>query len=204
MSAATLPASSIFSCRRPHCRIVVHVRYGPGSLQTIVEGNGSVTIGANVDIDGGTTGTIQITANADGSDTGDLLDIDASAWYAELAMRLERLLPGAPSLRYRYGRFSGDDDPADTTSRGYDPFFYGPTPNRGAPYGTWYQGEIVGEYLLFNTNLRAHMLHLNFWLEPGSRGKELSLGLIYYHFLLDAKQSKSFVAGQIDRVLNKH
>jgi hypothetical protein len=121
---------------------------------------------------------------------GENVDIDASAWYAELGMRLERLLPGAPSLRYRYSRFSGDGDPADTTSRGYDPFFYGPTPNRGAPYGTWYQGEIVGEYLLFNTNLRAHMVHLNFWLEPGSHGRELSLGLIYYNFLLDSEQYK--------------
>jgi hypothetical protein len=121
---------------------------------------------------------------------GENADIDASAWYAELAMRFDRLLPGAPSLRYRYSRFSGDDDPGDTTSRGYDPLFYGSTPNRGAPYGTWYQGEIVGEYLLFNTNLRAHMLHLNFWLEPGSHGRNLSLGMIYYNFLLDSEQYK--------------
>jgi len=118
----------------------------------------------------------------------DDVEIDAFAWYVELAARFERLLPGAPSLRYRYSHYSGDADPSDATSRGYDPLFYGFTPNRGTPYGTWYQGEIVGEYLLFNTNLRAHTVNLNFWLEPGSRGKELSLGLIYYDFSLDAKQ----------------
>lgn len=121
---------------------------------------------------------------------GERADIDASAWYVELAARFARLLPGAPLLRYRYSRFSGDADPADSTSRGYDPLFYGFTPNRGVPYGTWYQGEIVGEYLLFNTNLRAHMVQLNFWIEPGSRGRDLSLGLIYYRFRLDAEQYK--------------
>jgi hypothetical protein len=121
---------------------------------------------------------------------GDRVDVDASAWYVELAARFERLLPGAPSLRYRYSRFSGDRDATDTTSRSYDPFFYAFTPNRGVPYGTWYQGEIVGEYLLFNTNLRAHTVQLNFWLEPGSQGREISLGLLYYRFLLDAKAYK--------------
>jgi hypothetical protein len=34
------------------------------------------------------------------------------------------------------------------------------------------------------------MVHLNFWLEPGSHGKELSLGLIYFNFLLDSEQYK--------------
>lgn len=121
---------------------------------------------------------------------GENADIDASAWYVELAARFDRLLPGAPSLHYRYSRFSGDGDPTDAASHGYDPLFYAFTPNRGVPYGTWYQGEIVGEYLLFNTNLRAHMVQLDFWLEPGSHGRELSLGLIYFDFKLDARQYK--------------
>lgn len=121
---------------------------------------------------------------------GENVDIDASAWYVELAARFERWLPGAPSLSYRYSRFSGDDNPTDGTSGNYDPLFYAFTPNRGVPYGTWYQGEIVGEYLLFNTNLRAHMVHLNFWVQPGSQGRDLSLGLIYFRFRLDAEQYK--------------
>lgn len=67
---------------------------------------------------------------------GENAEFEGSAWYAELALRLERLLPGAPSLHYRYSRFSGDDSPEDATSSRYDPLFYGFTPNRGTPYGT--------------------------------------------------------------------
>jgi hypothetical protein len=56
---------------------------------------------------------------------GDRAEVDAFAWYVDLAARLERLLPGA-SLRYRYSHFSGDGDPTDAKTRGYDPSDRGP------------------------------------------------------------------------------
>jgi hypothetical protein len=41
-------------------------------------------------------------------------------------------------------------------SRGYDPLFYGSSDERGA----WVQGEVVGEYMLFNNNQKTSQLKL--------------------------------------------
>jgi hypothetical protein len=42
------------------------------------------------------------------------------------------------------------------------------------------QGEITGNYLLFNSNQRNHMVHLT-----ASPSEKLNLGLLYYRFFLD-------------------
>ncbi len=81
---------------------------------------------------------------------------DASAWYAETIYHFETL-PWAPRLSYRYAYFSGDADPNDTLRRDFDPLFYG-FDKRG--WGTWFQGEVIGGWLLFNSNQRNHLLHL--------------------------------------------
>jgi hypothetical protein len=102
-------------------------------------------------------------------------DKDAAGWYLEARYSL----PGvtwAPRLSYRYASFSGDDDPDDDTSRDFDPFFYGFS--RG--WGTWFQGEITGNYLLFNSNQTNHMVHL-----AASPTGTLELGAIYFNFSLD-------------------
>jgi hypothetical protein len=119
---------------------------------------------------------------------GDEIDVDASAWYAEAGLDFGRLLPAwLPLLRYRYSRFSGDSDPGDASQRAFDPLFYGFNYNRGSFYGTWFQGEIVGEYLIFNTNQRVHTLHLTLWpAVAGLESGELLLGVALYAVRLDA------------------
>jgi hypothetical protein len=120
---------------------------------------------------------------------GDHGHADAEAWYLEGALVFTRLLPGwHPMLRYRYSRFSGDDDPDDRTQKAFDPLFYGFNYNRGVFYGTWFQGEIAGEYLLFNSNQRTHSVTLTLWPEgSGLESGELALGLAFYDFSLDER-----------------
>ncbi|MEW6221542.1 MAG: hypothetical protein AB1634_18695 [Thermodesulfobacteriota bacterium] len=100
-------------------------------------------------------------------------DLRAQAYYGELAYELPLLW--TPVLSYRYSHFSGDD-PATTSSEDFDPLFYG----FGRGWGTWYQGEIVGEYLLFNQNENVHMVHLK-----ATPAESLTLGVLYFNFRLD-------------------
>jgi hypothetical protein len=108
---------------------------------------------------------------------GDNLDVDAKGWYAEAGYTFSNL-PWTPTLSYRYAFFSGDEDPDDGDNESFDPMFYGFS--RG--WGTHYMGEIVGEYYLFNSNEKVHMLHLN--MLPTDK---LSVGALYYDFQLDEK-----------------
>ncbi|MGD9602678.1 MAG: alginate export family protein [Gammaproteobacteria bacterium] len=80
---------------------------------------------------------------------------DSSAWYAETIYHFD--LPWAPRLSYRYAYFSGDANPADSVRRDYDPLFYGFDLRS---WGTWFQGEVTGGWLLFNSNQRNHLVHL--------------------------------------------
>ena len=82
--------------------------------------------------------------------------IDASAWYAEAIYHFEHL-PWQPRLSYRYAWFSGDPNPRDRTRRDFDPLFYGFDKRS---WGTWFQGEVTGGWLLFNNNQRNHLVHL--------------------------------------------
>jgi hypothetical protein len=109
--------------------------------------------------------------------SGDNLDVDAEGWYAEAGYTFSNL-PWTPTLSYRYAFFSGDEDPDDGGYESFDPMFYGFS--RG--WGTHYMGEIVGEYYLFNSNEKVHMLHLN--MLPSDK---ISVGALYYDFQLDEK-----------------
>ncbi len=82
-------------------------------------------------------------------------DFEASAWYAETTYHFD--LPWSPRLSYRNAYFSGDANSADELRRDYDPLFYG-YDVRG--WGTWFQGEVTGGWLLFNNNQRNHLVHL--------------------------------------------
>ncbi len=94
---------------------------------------------------------------------------DASAWYAEGIYHFDQL-PWKPRLSYRYAYFSGDNDFTDATRGDFDPLFYG-FDKRG--WGTWFQGEVIGGWLLFNNNQRNHLLHL-----AANPSEALTLGLI--------------------------
>ncbi len=96
--------------------------------------------------------------------------LDANAWYLEPGWKFASL-PWAPQISYRYAHFSGS--PGDNKSGDYDPLFYG----SAAGYGTWYMGEIVGQYYLFNSNDDVQMLHIGF--QPTDT---IDFGLLAYHF----------------------
>ena len=71
-----------------------------------------------------------------------------NAWYAAIGYDFEEC-PWKPGLTYRYASFDGD----------YDSLYYGST-----GWETWYQGEILGEYTIGNSNLDSHMVKLT--LQP--------------------------------------
>lgn len=88
---------------------------------------------------------------------------DGDAGYGEAAYTLANT-PWAPTLTYRYSRFSKD----------YDSLFYGF--KRG--YGTWIQGEVAGNFSgPFNSNTQVQ--HVGLKLSPA---ETLSLGVLYFDF----------------------
>ncbi len=87
-----------------------------------------------------------------------------------------------PRLSYRYASFEGDD-PTTERSEGFDMLFPG-----FHDWGTWWQGEIAGEYFLANSNLISHQLRVHF--EPND---SIGAGVIGYVFQLD--QPASFAPG---------
>jgi len=82
--------------------------------------------------------------------------------------------PWSPSFGYRYAVFDGDD-PITNRSESFDPLRYGFT-----DYGSWYQGEVFGIYLLSNSDLRSHQATL-----LGSPVEALGLRLVVWNFDLD-------------------
>jgi len=104
-------------------------------------------------------------------------DFDASGWYLEAQYSLSAL-PWSPTLGYRYSRFSGDSDPDDAVRRDFEPFFYGWS--RG--WGTWIQGEVVGEHLLFNSNQATHMVQLS-----ARPSESVEVGVLGFRFSLEEK-----------------
>lgn len=76
--------------------------------------------------------------------------------YLEAAWQLPGGLAWAPVLTYRYAYFSGDD-PETPRNEGYRSMFFG---FYLRAWDTWYQGEVAGEYHLFNQNQVTQMLKL--------------------------------------------
>jgi hypothetical protein len=85
-------------------------------------------------------------------------------WYVSGGYQFEQI-PWKPTLTYRYAHFDKD----------YDALYYG-----FSDWGYWYQGEILGEYVLVNENLKSHMVRLNV-----SPIDSLTVNLFYYNFKLD-------------------
>ncbi len=102
----------------------------------------------------------------------------ASAWYFEGQYRFS-VLPATPTLIYRYSRFSGDelDTPDNEEYRG---LFYTFLKRE---FDSWYQGEIAGEYHLFNQNQITHMVKLKV-----QASNELALSVYYYRHDLEEPQ----------------
>jgi len=104
-------------------------------------------------------------------DNGDKLQ--AAGWYLSAAYVWDQT-SWKPGLTYRYASFEGDN-PNSSKSQNFDPLFYG-----FYDWGYWYQGEVLGEYVLANSNLNSHMLRLN--VKPV---EDVSINFFYYIFKLD-------------------
>ena len=77
--------------------------------------------------------------------------LDSNAWTLQGAYELSAGR-WTPKLSYRYAFFEGDD-PDTTANEAFDPLFLG-----FYDWGTWWQGEIAGEYFLSNSNLVSHLV----------------------------------------------
>jgi len=104
-------------------------------------------------------------------DNGDLRN--STAWTAQVAYQISTK-GWAPKLSYRYAFFQGDD-PTTAANESFDPLFPG-----FYDWGTWWQGEIAGEYFVANSNLITNQVRLS--LAPSA---SVSTGLIGYYFQLD-------------------
>ena len=102
--------------------------------------------------------------------------VQAAAWYVEPGYKFS-MLPWSPQLNLRYAHFSGDPNPNDRLKQSYDPLF-----NTGGSrgFGSWFLGEIFGQYISANTNLDLEMVHLKF-----SPLDTLDTGILYYNFRFD-------------------
>lgn len=101
----------------------------------------------------------------------------ATGWSAQAAYTMETV-GWKPRLSYRYAFFAGDD-PGTARNESFDMLFPG-----FHDWGTWWQGEIGGEYFLANSNLLSHQVRLH--LQPAAG---IGCGVIGYAFELDHPQS---------------
>lgn len=121
---------------------------------------------------------------------GDDRDVDARAWYVEAGYQFVGL-PLAPQLTYRFSSFSGDE-PGSGDMEAFDPLFYGFT--RG--YGTWYQGEVAGNYTgPFNTNADVH--HVGLYVHPT---ETIRAGALFFDFT--TREPASGVSSDFGRELD--
>lgn len=102
--------------------------------------------------------------------------LDSTAWNALAAYQFGSTWE--PKLSYRYAIFEGDD-PATAKNEAFDGLLTG-----FYDWGTWWQGEIAGEYFVSNSNLVSHQVRLH--VTPS---EAISTGLIIYDFRLDVPAS---------------
>lgn len=108
------------------------------------------------------------------SGSGNGVDYEGDAWYIEPSYTFSDM-PWTPRISYRYSDFSGDDDPDDNDNEEFDPLLYG-----FADWGTWYQGEIVGEYILGNSNQETEMFRVTVY-----PSETVTAGFFYFDHELD-------------------
>src|SRR5215472_13556850 len=102
--------------------------------------------------------------------------VKAAAWYVEPGYKFSSL-PWTPQLDLRYAHFSGDPNPNDRLKQSYDPLF---TTGGSRGFGSWFLGEIFGQYISANSNFNLGMVHLKI-----SPLETLDTGILYYNFQFD-------------------
>ena len=103
--------------------------------------------------------------------------LHSNAWTLLGAYELSNV-SWKPKLSYRYAFFQGDD-PATKANESFDPLLLG-----FSDWGSWWQGEIAGEYFLSNSNLISHQVRAH--VTPNEK---VGGGLIFYDFELDHPQT---------------
>ena len=109
----------------------------------------------------------------------------SNAWNGKAAYRFSSS-GWTPELSYRYAWFQGDD-PDTAVDEAFDPLLAG-----FDDWGTWWQGEIAGEYFLANSNLVSHQVRVH--VDPR---EWIAGGLIAYAFQAD--QPRAFGPGVTSR-----
>jgi len=99
--------------------------------------------------------------------------LDSNAWTLQGAYELSAVA-WKPKFSYRYASFQGDN-PSTTANEAFDPLLLG-----FSDWGSWWQGEIAGEYFLSNSNLISRQIRAH--VTPSDK---VSGGLIFYDFRLD-------------------
>ena len=99
--------------------------------------------------------------------------LDSNAWTLQGGYAWNEVT-WKPKLTYRYAYFQGDD-PETPENEAFDPLLLG-----FYDWGTWWQGEIAGEYFLSNSNLKSHMVRAH--VTPSD---VVSGGLMLFNFSLD-------------------
>ena len=135
--------------------------YNLRALNTKVPGVAALTLNAEYAVERG---------------SGEGVDYAANAWYAQADYAFGDV-PLTPILGYRYASFSGDDNPGDNRQKAWDPLSKG-----FIDWSTWLVGDVVGNYLLFNSNENVQQFSLKTHLS-----QTLTLGAIHYQFWLDEK-----------------
>jgi hypothetical protein len=103
--------------------------------------------------------------------------INAKGYYGEVSYAAMKNA-WSPVFSYRFAHFDGDN-PATPVDERFREIAYGYT-----DWGSWYQGEITGEYALGNGNLVSQMVRVK--MEPK---KDLTFNVMYYNFTLDQPAS---------------
>ena len=110
---------------------------------------------------------------------GDVLH--SNAWTLQAAYELSAV-KWKPAVTYRHAFFQGDDA-GTLRNENFDPLLPG-----FHDWGSWWQGEIAGEYFLSNSNLVSHLARVH--VTPNDA---VSGGVQFFKFLLD--QPETFAPG---------
>jgi hypothetical protein len=108
--------------------------------------------------------------------------ISSRGYYGEVSYAVQNNR-WSPVLSYRYAHFDGDNPETPVDERFHE-IAYGFT-----DWGSWYQGEITGEYALGNGNLISSLLRVA--LVPR---EDLTLNAMLYRFTLDRPASFGVVS----------
>jgi hypothetical protein len=99
--------------------------------------------------------------------------LSSNAWTGQGSYELSKV-SWKPKFTYRYAYFQGDD-PSTSRSENFDSLLTG-----FSDWGYWWQGEIVGEYIATNSNLKSSLIRAHV-----SPTEKVGGGLMYYNFTLD-------------------